>query len=143
MLKGCATFISTYFSTISSKLLCGIFSMFSSAALRYIIGANLKFPFAILTVRILPANSYISEKRKACILDKASKLPALSVERKFVSKSSIARILLMRSSSRASSADSVIPSLFSSAIFSPFASFVPILYHRMALITSRNDKINS
>ena len=60
---------------ISSNVLCGIFSIFSSAAFKYISGANLKLPFAILTVRIFPANSYISEKRKACILERVSNVP--------------------------------------------------------------------
>ena len=35
----------------------GIFSMFSSAASRYITGAKRKLPFAIFTVRISPAKS--------------------------------------------------------------------------------------
>ena len=50
--KGWAMFISTYFSTISSKFDCGILSMFSSAACKYIKGAKRKFPFAMFTVRI-------------------------------------------------------------------------------------------
>ncbi len=56
-LKGWAIFISTYFSTISSKVDCGILSMFSSAASRYIKGAKRKLPFARLTVLSLPAKS--------------------------------------------------------------------------------------
>ena len=55
--NGWATFISTYFSTIWSKVPCGILSMASSAASRYITGAKLKFPLAMLTVRLSPAKA--------------------------------------------------------------------------------------
>lgn len=56
-LKGWAIFISTYFSTISSKVDCGILSIFCRAASRYIKGAKRKLPFAILTVLSSPAKS--------------------------------------------------------------------------------------
>lgn len=49
--------ISTYFSTISSKVDCGILSMFSRAAYKYIKGTKRKFPFEIFTVLISPAKS--------------------------------------------------------------------------------------
>ena len=56
-LNGCAMFISTYFSIISSNVVCGILSICSNACLRYIVGTNRKFPFAILTSLTFPAKS--------------------------------------------------------------------------------------
>ena len=55
--NGCTMFISTYFSTISSNVFCGILSTFLIAVSRYISGANLKLPFDKFTVRIFPAKS--------------------------------------------------------------------------------------
>ena len=55
--NGWAMFISTYFSIISSKFDCGILSMLSRAACKYIKGTKRKLPFAILTVLSSPAKS--------------------------------------------------------------------------------------
>ena len=123
-LKGCAIFISTYFSTISSKSDCGILSIFSSATCRYISGANRKPPFAIFTVRISPAKSYISPNKYLWTACSVENFPAGSVSSTPLSNSSAAFFLLIRSSSRASSAESVMPSLFSSMISPHFVSSI-------------------
>ena len=52
--------------------------MFSSASFKYITGAKRKFPFAMLTVLIFPAKSYISPNRNLCIFAKLENLPASS-----------------------------------------------------------------
>lgn len=75
-LNGCAIFISTYFSTISSNVDCGIFSIFSRAACKYITDANLKLPFAIFTVRTFPAKSYISSNKYLWIATSILNVPA-------------------------------------------------------------------
>lgn len=49
--NGCATFISMYFSKISSNVDCGIFSTVSSAAGRHMTGAKRKLPLETLTER--------------------------------------------------------------------------------------------
>ena len=56
-INGCATFISTYLSAISSKVFSGILSMEASACSRYWARQKVNPPFEIVLVRICPAKS--------------------------------------------------------------------------------------
>lgn len=114
--NGWAIFISTYFSTISSKLDWGIFSICSTDDSRYITGANRKSPFAIFTVHMLPVKSYISPKSTLWISESASKEPGVSSSSLPLSNSQTAFFLLICSWTLSSSAESVIPKIFSSAM---------------------------
>ena len=110
--KGWAIFISTYFSIICSNPDCGILSIFLRASAKYMTGAKRKFPFAIFTVLISPAKSYISSKRNLWISESDSKVPASSLSRRPLSNSSMAFCLLILSSAWASSKESEMPNLF-------------------------------
>lgn len=52
-----ADYLEEELSMISSKVDCGIFSIFEIAASKYITGAKRKLPLAMLAVRSLPAKS--------------------------------------------------------------------------------------
>ena len=115
-LKGWATFISTYFSIISLNVDWGIWSICFNAAFKYITEANLKFPFAIFTVLIFPAKSYSSSNKYLWILASPENLPISKSSTILPSYNLIAFILLIFSSTLASSAESLMPNLFSKAI---------------------------
>lgn len=57
-MNGCATFISTYLSIISSKVVSGILSIVSSVSGKCIQLAKVKPPLDMFFVRICPAKSY-------------------------------------------------------------------------------------
>ena len=59
----CAMFISTYLSTISSKVVSGICSMLSKFCIRYSALQKMVPPFEMVFVRIFPAKSYSPPKR--------------------------------------------------------------------------------
>lgn len=118
-LKGWAIFISTYFSTISSKVDCGILSMLASAASRYIKGAKRKLPFEIFTVLISSAKVVDLVKEIFMNRLQCRKFSCFHFIKHTVSKISRAFFLLMRSSLRARSAELVSPNLFSSSHSTP------------------------
>ena len=62
-INGCATFISTYLSIISSKVFSGILSIVCSVTGKCIQLAKVKPPLEIFFVRICPAKSYKPPKR--------------------------------------------------------------------------------
>ena len=62
-INGCATFISTYLSIISSKFVSDIRSIVCSVAGKCMQLANVNPPFEIFFVRICPAKSYNPPKR--------------------------------------------------------------------------------
>lgn len=75
-INGCATFISTYLSIISSNVVSGILSMSKSVSGKCIQLAKVNPPFDIFLVRFCPAKSYSPRKYKRVSVADTLRCPA-------------------------------------------------------------------